>query len=202
MIAEISTRASRSRLTPERQQLAVRYMPLARSLARPLKDTHPRAWEEFDSAACLALVEAAESFDETRNIKFATFARHRINGALRDVQRDLFDRVRRTTVRAVRSEHSRRWGQHEGGSQVLGLEPDPPIGTELERRELVEVWLGRLPAKHAATCRRLYLQGMTQTEAAQSLGYSQSRLSSMHREALAMLRESRDMHERDGEAAA
>ena len=43
--------------------------------------------DEFESAACLALVEAARSFDPTRNIRFATFARFRIRGALVDVGR-------------------------------------------------------------------------------------------------------------------
>jgi DNA-directed RNA polymerase specialized sigma subunit len=76
-------------LTFEQQDLAKRYVPMARSLAKPLKAAWPLEREEFDSAAMVALVEAAQSFDPTRNVKFGTFARFRIWGALRDVQRGL-----------------------------------------------------------------------------------------------------------------
>ena len=56
-------REQRSPLSPARQRLAARYLPLARALARPLKQSWPQARDEFESAACLALVEAAEAFD-------------------------------------------------------------------------------------------------------------------------------------------
>lgn len=68
----------RSRLTVEQQELAKSYLPMARSLAKPLKKAWPAEKEEFESAALLALVEAAQSFDPSRNVKFATFARYRI----------------------------------------------------------------------------------------------------------------------------
>ncbi len=84
-----SARRRRAPLTAEQQDLAVRYLPLARSLARPFKMSWPGSRDEFESAANLALIEAAGSFDPGRNVKFATFARHRIWGALRDVQRGL-----------------------------------------------------------------------------------------------------------------
>ncbi len=76
------THVGRHPLSAVQQGLAVRYLPMARALAKPLKRTWPSESDEFESAACLALVEAAQSFDETRNVKFATFARYRIWGAL------------------------------------------------------------------------------------------------------------------------
>jgi RNA polymerase sigma factor (sigma-70 family) len=186
-----------------RQKLAAAYMPLARSLSRRLKAMLPWAWEEFESAACMALVEAAESFDLGRNVKFATFARRRISGALLDTQRKLLEGGRRCHfVTAGKTEFSPRNTFEEGGAQILGIKPEPPVGLELERRDLVEAWLNRLPRKHAATCRQLYLEGLTQTEAAERLGYSQSRLSSMHQEALEMLREARRFHEDEEDALA
>ena len=54
-----------------------------------MKARFPGAGEEFESAAFLALVEAAQSFDSSRNVHFATYARHRIRGALYDVYREL-----------------------------------------------------------------------------------------------------------------
>src|SRR4051794_5854259 len=84
------SRDRRTPLTPTQQALAARYLPMARALAKPLKAAWPAARDEFESAACLALVEAAEAFDPSRNVKFSTFARYRIWGALRDVQRRQF----------------------------------------------------------------------------------------------------------------
>ncbi len=70
----------RGPLTAAQQELAERYLPLAKSLAKPLKLAWMSEAAEFDSAACMALVEAAQSFDPSRNVKFATFARYRIRG--------------------------------------------------------------------------------------------------------------------------
>jgi RNA polymerase sigma factor (sigma-70 family) len=181
-------RSGRAPLTAMQQGLAARYLPMARALAKPLKKAWPNAYEEFESAACLALVEAAESFDPSRNVKFATFARHRIWGALRDVQRQLMARGWRNHGRApsrprivgMPTDYDRR-------GFVLGIEPPGPVGAELEAADEVEALLRKLPARHAVACRQIYLHGKTQNEAARLLGCSQSRLSYMHREALDML---------------
>src|SRR5205807_753874 len=74
-------------LTEEQRELAAQFLPLARKLAKPLKTMFAQWKDEFESAACLALVEAARSYDPSRNIRFATFARFRIRGALMDVGR-------------------------------------------------------------------------------------------------------------------
>jgi hypothetical protein len=88
----VATKAKRARgrrkpLTPEQQGMAERYISLARSLAKPYKRRWPSEWEELDSAALFALVEAVEAFDPSRGVPFGTFARIRILGALRDVCR-------------------------------------------------------------------------------------------------------------------
>lgn len=182
----IKRRNQRKPLTADQQGLAERYLPMARSLARPHKRTWPAEWEEFESAALMALVEAAESFDAGRNVRFSTFARLRITGALRDVQR----RMGHTKWR-VDSSHSVQDGGDvanlETYGQVVNTTPDPEVGTSLETTDAVEAWLRRLPPKHAAACREIYLHGCSQVEAAHRLGCSQSRLSYLHREALAML---------------
>src|SRR5690349_5323240 len=74
-------RSPRAPMTAEQQRLALKFLPMAKSLAKPLKASWPLAREEFESAALEALVEAAQSFDPSRNVQFATFARYRIWGA-------------------------------------------------------------------------------------------------------------------------
>ncbi len=185
-MTSIRRRNRRKPLTVEQQGLAERYLPMARSLSKTHKRIWPSEWEEFESAAMMALVEAAESFDASRNVRFSTFARLRIIGALRDVQR----RMGHTKWR-VDDAHSVQDGKDvsalEPYGEVVNTTPDPEVGTSLEQRDAVEAWLRKLPPKHAAACREIYLNGCNQVEAAQRLGCSQSRLSYLHREALAML---------------
>jgi RNA polymerase sigma factor (sigma-70 family) len=179
-------RNQRKPLTTEQQGLAERYLPMARALARPLKRTWPQEWEEFESAAMMALVEAAESFDPGRGVRFSTFARLRVVGALRDVQRRMG-----STKWRVDDTHA----VHEAADltslepigEVLNTTPDPEVGREVDSLDAVEAWLKKLPPRHAAACRAIYVHGCNQAEAAARLGCSQSRLSYLHREALAML---------------
>ena len=74
-------------LTEEQRTLAVRYLPLARQLSRRLYATSPTHPAELHATACMALAEAARSYDRSRKVGFGTYARHRIRTALRDSQR-------------------------------------------------------------------------------------------------------------------
>lgn len=179
-------RRVRTGLSPSRRDLADRYIPLARSLSRRFKRSCPGGWEEFESGSMLALVEAAEAFDPDRGVKFATFARRRITGALIDVQRALFARSRPGGGEAI-SGPLPAFREHFGG-RVLGVLADQPIGWELETHDVVERLVATLPPREAEACRRLYLRGQSQSEAAAELGLSQSRLCRIHRVALARLR--------------
>ncbi len=176
----------RTPMTAAQQGLAARYLPMARALARPLKRAWPQEWDEFESAACLGLAEAAQSFDPSRNVKFTTYARHRISGALRDVQRALVVAGWRCDV-----ENAPRiiplCAETEALGRILGADADPLVGEDLEAVDTVEHWLRKLPKKHAETCRHLYLHDKNQGEAAALIGCSKSRLSYLHKQALGML---------------
>jgi RNA polymerase sigma factor for flagellar operon FliA len=182
----VEANSKREPLTPDQQSLAVRFLPMARALAKPLKLCWPTECHEFESAACLALVEAAQSFDPARNVKFATYARYRIWGALRDVQRglvmqgwrdDLVNAPKFVTLIATAEEFG----------QVMLTHPEPPIGEDVDLADQLDFWLKKLPARHATACRELYLKQKTQGETAEAIGVSKSRVSYLHREALEML---------------
>jgi RNA polymerase sigma factor (sigma-70 family) len=189
-VTKARARGLRIALTPERQRLAARYLPLARSLAKPYKVYWPGSYDDFDAEANLALVEAAESFDPERGVNFATFARHRIDGALRDMRREKIDHDQRFMTHVPSSGDLLQGGgcETDRGRLICVREPEP-VGEEMERGELVEHWLSKLPRKHAYACRQAYFHGRTQQEIAKDLGYSQSRMSNIHQEALRMLRE-------------
>jgi len=181
-------RRKRLQLTPEQQDLAARHVALARALAKPLKKTWPLEIEEFDSSACMALVEAAQSFDPKRNVKFATFARFRILGALRDTQREIYSR------KYEREMPNARTYRYVPGIEERGLflmtTPDAPVEEYVDAVEQVEHWVGKLPRRLAVACREMYLRDRTQLHVAAILGCSKSRVSFLHAEALDLLRES------------
>jgi RNA polymerase sigma factor (sigma-70 family) len=184
-------RADMKPLTEIQREMAAKFLPLARSLARPLKEIFGLWKDEFESAACLALVEAARSFDPARNIQFATFARFRIRGALVDVGRkmglagweeDPDDAPGIITLTPYNEEHG----------QVLIATSPPPVGSEFEDIDAVEHLLRKLPKKHASVCRMQYLYGKKQSEIAEILGCSQAEVTRLHRKALELLSEPYD----------
>ena len=179
-------RAARRPLTAAQQGLALKYLPLARSLAKPYKLAWPTHRDEFESAACCAAVEAAGTFDPDRGVKFSTFLHHRVWGSMRDVQRSLValgwrcDPAHAPLLTSLPKDP-------EGRGRVLGADSDGPVGAEFDDRDAVEAMLRALPEKHARACRLIYLDGRSQHQAADALGMSQSRLSALHREAMGIL---------------
>jgi len=185
--AEICARyCDRVPLTDEQRSLAIRYLPMAQALARRAIRPVPSEDEELQSAAYMALVEAALTFDPARKVNFATYARHRIRGALRDYRRLVLADGWKGDP-AHRPVFERFCGNIEEHGRVLGVEPPSPIGSELESTEAVEKWLRRLPRAQAAACRLIYLHGKSQDEAAALVGCSKSYMSRLHREAIARL---------------
>ena len=168
---------ARKPLEPWRQHLAERYVSLARSMSRPYKQRFPRLTHEFESAAYLAVVQVAESFDPKRKIRFATFARHRIRGALRDVQRTLVPlgyrqgKGQRPGIGNVQANIERKH------PIVRGISRFPAPDAELEMRDDLEIWLGNLLPYQAEVCRMLFVEGLSQTEAGRRLKIGQSRVS-------------------------
>jgi RNA polymerase sigma factor for flagellar operon FliA len=156
---------------------------LAQALAGRAARDWPTGRDELQSTAFLALVEAAQAFDPSRNIDFATYARHRIRGALIDVQREMFSEGWRG-----RAEQAPRFQPLEADSEergrVVGVQAEGPVGTELETADAIENWLQKLPARHSTAFRHLYLDGKTLEEAAVLVGCSKASMSRLHRETL------------------
>jgi RNA polymerase sigma factor (sigma-70 family) len=173
-------------LNEDQRGLATRYLPMAESLAKAFEDRQKLERDELRSTAYMALVEAARTFDPYRKVNFATFARHRIRGALRDYMRFLLSENWRGS-RTVRPSFERLGQNAEEHGRVLGIRGEKPIGTEIESIEALEQWLHRLPPMHALTCRLIYLGRKSQEEVSQLLGWSRGHVSRLHTEALTLL---------------
>jgi RNA polymerase sigma factor (sigma-70 family) len=159
---------------------------MAKSLANNYRPEQRVERDELRSAAYLALVQAARTFDPARKVNFATYARHRIRGALRDYLRFWLSESWRGegSARLV----CRGYGDSvELQGRVIGVEAEKPVGAEIETLEAVESWLRRLPRLHALACRLIYMSGKSQEEVGRLLGYNRSQVFRMHNEALSWL---------------
>ena len=183
-------RSTNDQLTPSQQELAIQFLPLARGMSKPLKTLYPYWRDEFESAACLALVEAARSFDPSKKTRFSTFARLRIRGALIDASQSMLvpgfaDEEQAPGVVALTP-------YNEEHGKVLVASQPPPVGDDVDDIDAVEHWLRRLPRRHATVCRLYYIYGKTQAEIAEVVGCSQSEITRVHRKSIDLLSEPYD----------
>ena len=187
---------TRPPLDEGQRELATRYLPLARSMAGRMGKRLPGASDELQSVASLALVEAAQSFDPSRNVNFATFARLRIQGALLDLRREIVERGAR--CRCTTTGLKRRRGEVAGSiGRAEERAIEVPIGTEMETLDTVEHWIRRLPRSHAQAFRHIYLNGRTQEETAILVGCSKSTMCRLHSQGLYWLQQDRDLEMED-----
>jgi RNA polymerase sigma factor (sigma-70 family) len=176
-------RPPKTPLNDDQRGLTVRYLPLAQALAHKSARSCPAGRDEFQSAAFLALVEAAQAFDPSRKVDFAVYARHRIRGALADVRRELFHGGwRGQTASAPRFQSLEPDSESRG--RVVGIQAGEPVGAELETADVVENWLNKLSPRHSSAFRHVYLDGKTLEEAAAIVGCSKSSMSRLRRDTL------------------
>jgi len=170
-------------LNDAQRELTLQYLPLARGMAYRVARKWPAGSDDFQSAAFLALVEAAQAFDPSRGVSFATFARPRVQGALIDAQRGLLIKGWRGPAEE-RPKFESLGPDAEGRGRVVGVHADPPVGADLEASDAVEVWLKKLPARHSAALRLIHFDGKTQAEAAALVGCSPATITRLNRETL------------------
>jgi RNA polymerase sigma factor FliA len=82
---------SRDLLTAEQELVMTEHLPLVRFIARRIHERLPQhvPIEDLYSAGVLGLLDAFGRFDPSQQVKFSTFARFRIHGAILDSLRTL-----------------------------------------------------------------------------------------------------------------
>ena len=85
-----------------RNKMVEAYLPLVKSIAAKLCSATPAniEYDDLVSTGLLGLISAIENFDPNRNVKFSTYSRRRIKGAMLDELRKL-DWVPRHTRRRI-----------------------------------------------------------------------------------------------------
>lgn len=108
----------RNKSTDARNRLVEQYMPLVHKIAEIMaRRLWPRvSADELASAGYDGLIAAVGSFDPGRGVKFETYCRQRIVGAIRDWQREIdplgrsgrnFERAMNLAEERVQAEHGR-----------------------------------------------------------------------------------------------
>jgi RNA polymerase sigma factor for flagellar operon FliA len=134
----------RTRRRAHRNDLALSYVPLVRLVAEEIAARVPKSIDPEDlvSVGVFGLLQAIESFDPSRNVKFETFCRMRIRGAMIDELRT-HDRLSRDARQRARDVFGARFRLR----QELGREPNHH---ELaERARLTTTELERILARVA-----------------------------------------------------
>jgi RNA polymerase sigma factor for flagellar operon FliA len=142
--------------TPERE-LLLRHGPMLDRMARRLasRTGHAVGAEDLWAAGAMGLIEASRRFDTSRDVKFETFAEHRVRGAMVDEMRrmdhlprrlrDDTDKVERAHARLAQQLHREPsveevaeavGGQLEDVMEVMQLlQPAVPVAEEIATSE-------------------------------------------------------------------
>lgn len=152
--------------------------------------------DEINSAALLGLVQAASRFDESRGLKFSTFAVPTIVGTIKgDFYKDRSKFIRR--IKDGKEIHERI--NIDSLNRIVPLEKDIEIidccssqfdmDREIENIAL-QIAISKLDELQRKIINMIYFEGKSQNEIARLLRTSQCNISRINRKALQVLRES------------
>lgn len=152
--------------------------------------------DELNSAALLGLVLAAKRFDESRGIKFSTFAVPTILGAIKsDFYRDKSKFIRKT----VNGKQVIEQVSVDSLNRIIPLKTDVEfidccssdfdIDKEIENIDL-QIAISKLDELQRKIINMIYFEGKSQCEIARLLKTSQCTISRINKKALQILRES------------
>ena len=199
----VNANRSEARLTPEQQAMAAEpgVIALARRMAIRKAKTSPVPLEDLCSAALLAVVEAARSFDSGRGVAFHRHASRRIEGAMKDLLRD-----------EHLSGYGRSWLERNPGvdrpsvqslDASIGLDgrrtigdelasDDLPVGWEVDSLDAVESMIGTMPVECREAARLYFTNAGTRlmAEVAERFGVSSTTVKTRISRGLAAIRES------------
>ena len=180
-------RKPRTPLTQEQQGLARSYIPFAKKIAAPLRDCWPSNAKGVRLRGRRRLGAGCQSFNRSRGVKFATFARYRIWGALKDMQRGMnlkgFKQVQDGPKVEGLTEEA------EGYGTILNTTPDCAIEDVVEERDWLERIFRTLPKLEREICTLIYLEGWNQKRVCAALNISRTHVSVIHARALKKLAE-------------
>ena len=142
----------RSRKRIHKERLVEAYMPLVRSVAEQLASRLPRTVDDEDlrSAGTFGLFQAIENFDPDRNVKFQTYCRLRVRGAMIDYlrQQDWIPREARNRGSRLKEEIARLHDKLNRNPTRLELARHLGLSLKALKNALGELHFGSMVSLH------------------------------------------------------
>lgn len=179
------------------------HLGLVYSTAKKFYKSSSKTVDEINSAALLGLVLAANKFDESKGLKFNTFAIPTIIGSIKnDIYRDKSNFIRRTIDKKQIYEKAKTtlslnkvFDEEKGIELIECCSSKFDIDKELEKIDL-KVAINKLDEFQKKIINMIYFEDKTQSEVAKILGTTQANISRLNKKALIFLR-SRLLEERN-----
>lgn len=133
----------------------------------------PWLTEDLEQIGCVGLVKAAQAFDSQRGVRFSTYARYRVNGAIKDWLGRLEHIPPPSTTRSP---------PNTPEEVLRGLQEQ----TEAERK--ARRMIVSLSPKERFVVSAYWLRGRKMREIAEVLGLTEARVSQINKRALEALR--------------
>lgn len=157
------------------------YLGLANKLAwnMYLKVKHKYEYEDLYQIACMGLIEARNKFDESKQVKFITYAFTTIRGGLINfVQRDKKYNIRRgvphnLSILSYEFENDNGCLREKIGND--GFEEDIITKTEINEA------INKLSQEEKQVMKMYYVNGLLQSEIAEIMNTSQNQISRIKR---------------------
>lgn len=168
---------------PDKEKLILDNLGLAKYMAKQFRNC-PIPYEDRVSIAYLGLVKAANTFDETRQVKFITYA-------FTVMRTEILLELRKQRKRMKTLSLDRRI-MGKDGSEVFFAEVIPDHKEDYRKVELSDFkdWiLKNLPEREKAAVELTVCEGLEQKEASRRMGISQSYVSKCSKRGLALARE-------------
>jgi RNA polymerase sigma factor (sigma-70 family) len=171
------------RLTAEQSHLAAQYYPFIKKHVRPIVAAYPQYADDLRSAANACLIDSARCYNG--KIAFATYLKFKLEFAFKDCLR----LVSKTGMTRVPPGVQCIKYQGIDGEHSENMCYDPHHDRLTEDREFLVRIMNGLPPVQKQLCRLVYLEGLSQGEAAMKVGLSKSRVSTLIKESLDRLRQ-------------
>lgn len=173
----------------QRQNLAERYIPFAKSLARAWAEVKPRLADEFYSAALFALAKAANDFDPSIRISFVRFAAMRIHNEIRLMLRNQIPLGYRTSSDEPPKIDSTTGSNIDRNCLRLHKGDDQEGVQEIDHMDFVENYLRKMPRKVAEAMRLVFVNDQSCNEASKYLGCGKSHMIRLRKRGLDIMRD-------------